>query len=216
MNGNIASFIENAKHIAVVPSRVAGTNAFAAAVGLYYMLLQKEKFVSFIYSGKAPEGCENLIKQDEITSNVSQRELLVSVDYSQTPATQFSYSTDHDVLYLKVGPVPRDFDRNKISTKLTGFDFDLVLFVGVQEMDDLGQTYRELEKEFNSTTVINIDNTNKNQKFGVINIIDVNADSLSLIIFKKAIEWGLEPDERASKALLHGMTYRTAKAVATQ
>lgn len=214
MNENIKTTIESAKHIAIVPSKVAGANSFAAAVGLYYMLLQKEKFVSFIYTGKGPDVCDGLIKPEEITSNIAQRELLVNIDYSNTPASKVSYSTENDVLSLKISPVPRDFDRNRVSTKLTGFDFDLVIFVGVQEMEDLGQTYRELEKEFGNATVINIDNTNRNQKFGVINVIDPSVDSISLVIYKKATEWGLIPDLKSAKALLVGMTYRNGTATA--
>ena len=56
--------------------------------------------------------------------------------------------------------------------------------------------------------IINIDNTKRNARFGVVNIIDTEADNLSLIIFQNANEWGLTPKLEAAQALLKGMTYR--------
>lgn len=211
-DAKIKELIENATHIAVVPSKVYGTNAFCAAVGLYHMLLDKQKEVYFIHVGKVPEIANDLIKGEDITSNVSQRELLVNIDYSNTPAAKVHYSTENDVLHLIVSPVPKDYDKDaRVTSKITGFDFDLILTVGVQEMEDLGQTYRELEKEFNSSKVVNLDNTNKNQKFGIINVVDTSADTLSLLVLKKTSEWGLVLNTKAAKALLTGMTYKDAK-----
>lgn len=206
----VINLIKDAKHIAVVPSKISGANAFAAAVGLFHMLKELEdKSISFVFTGKVPDVCEGLIKKEEITSNIAQRDLLISVDYAETPASKVFYSTENDILNLKIGPVPKDFDKNtKVTTRLIGFNFDLVIMVGVQEMEDLGQTYRELEKEFENAKIMNLDNTNRNHRYGILNIIDNECDSLAALVFKKAYEWSLVPNEKAAKALLVGMTYK--------
>jgi nanoRNase/pAp phosphatase (c-di-AMP/oligoRNAs hydrolase) len=207
----ITELIEQSNRIAVIPSKVSGADAFSAAAGLYYMLKEKNKDVVFIHTGKAPEITEHLIKKDDITSNIFQRELLVSIDYSNTPAAQVHYSTENDVLVLKLSPIPRDFDRSRVKTNVSGFNVDLVITLGVQQLEDLGQVFRELENELRSTKTINIDNTDRNRRFGSVNLIDTSCDNLSLVVYKNAPEWGMIPTSRSAKALLTGMTYKEAK-----
>jgi nanoRNase/pAp phosphatase (c-di-AMP/oligoRNAs hydrolase) len=203
--------IENAKHIAIVPSKVAGADAFSAAVGLYHMLCAKEKDVTLIYPGKIPDVCAGIIEKEQTTTDIFSRELMVTIDYSETPAAKVHYSTEADVLTLKVSPVNKHFDLSRVKSSIIGFDFDVVFTIGVLEAHDLGQTYIELQEEFRNAKVINIDNTDKNLKYGFINVIDSTADSLSMVIYKSAVQWGLVPNTKAAKALLTGMTYKNQR-----
>jgi nanoRNase/pAp phosphatase (c-di-AMP/oligoRNAs hydrolase) len=202
------TLINDAKTIAIVPSKVAGADSFSAAVGLYYMLLEKDKDVYFVYQGKIPEAGVGLIESDRISSNVTQREVVVKVDYSGTAAGQAHYATEDDVLEIRLGPVPKDFDLDRVRARLTGFDFDLIIVVGAQEVADLGSTYTKLKEEFSEAKVINIDNTKRNKKFGDVNVVEPSASTLSVLLFSKASEWKLVPTEKAAQALLTGMTYR--------
>jgi len=205
----LIDLLGNSHKIAIIPSKVSGADAFCAGVGLYYMLKEKEgKNISFVYQGKIPDECRDIIKKEEVTYNIFQRELVVSIDYSETPAASAHYSTENDVLYIKVSPVSRNFNRSKVKTELSGFDFDTIITLGVQELDDLGQTYKELSDEFSRAKIINIDNTVKNTNFGAINLVDPTADDLSLLVFSKALAWGLTPNSKAAKALLTGITFR--------
>ncbi len=204
----ILDLIRNSKSVAVIPSKVSGADSFFAAVGLYFMLKDKNPNVKFVYTGKIPDEALGSIDEADIASNLAQRDLLISIDYGNTPATKVQYSTENETFYLRIGPVPRDFDKNKVHTKITGFDFDLVITVGARELADLGPIYNNLMRELLAAKKINIDNTNQNTRFGIINVIDTAADSLSALVFQKAAEWELTPTKRASVALLKGMTYK--------
>jgi nanoRNase/pAp phosphatase (c-di-AMP/oligoRNAs hydrolase) len=133
---------------------------------------------------------------------------MVTIDYSQTPAAKVHYSTEGDVLTLKVSPVNKEFDLSRVRAQLAGYDFDVVITVGVLEAHDLGQTYDELQNEIRNSKVINIDNTDSNLKYGYVNVIDPTSDSLSMVVYKNAFLWGLTPNTKAAKALLTGMTYK--------
>lgn len=196
--------------MAIIPSKVAGADSFCAAAGLYFMLLEKNKDVYFIYQGKLPEIAEkeNILDKTRIVSDIGQRELIISVDYSNTPAAQAHYATNDDILEIRLGPVAKEFELNRVKAQLTGVDFDLIIVVGAQELTDLGSVYEKMKEDFSQVKVLNIDNTRHNQNFGNINEIDVNALTLSTLIFSKAAEWGLVPGEKSAKALLTGMTYR--------
>jgi len=207
----LISLIKGSKQIAVVPSKIAGADAFAAAVGLYYILRGLGNAVSLIHPGRVPEHCDGLIPSEEICSNTLHRDLTVSIDYSGTDASKGYYATSNDVLQFTLSPVPKSFERSRIKTTVTGFDFDLVFMIGAQSVGDLGQTYENLREKFERSKIINIDNTNMNLRHGYANVIDTRAKTLSHLIFKLAHVWGLAPNDKAARALLVGMTYRVPK-----
>jgi nanoRNase/pAp phosphatase (c-di-AMP/oligoRNAs hydrolase) len=192
------NLVSNAKKIAIVPSKIAGIDAFSAACGLFKTLKSIEKSVYFIYTSKIPEACNDLISSDELTSDVFERELLVSIDYSETPAAKVHYSTEDDVLYLKVKPIDKNFNLSRVSAEIKGFDFDLV------------QIYNELQSDFDRATIVNIDNTELNTRYGSLNIIDPLAEGLSLLMLKKFTEWGFNVSKQVAKAFLTGISHRDA------
>jgi len=207
----VVELIEKAQKIAIVPSKVSGPDAFCAGVGLYYMLKEKEKNVSLVYTGRVPEGFEDLIKEEEITSDIFERNLVVSIDYSQTPAAKVHYSTENDVLSLKIGPVDKNFRLDRVRSEIKGFEFDLVFTIGASELEDFGQVYHELESEFQRAKIVNIDNTDYNSRFGSVSILDTLSDSLSLLVLQESVLWGLKVGKKAGKALLAGITHREPK-----
>jgi nanoRNase/pAp phosphatase (c-di-AMP/oligoRNAs hydrolase) len=202
------NLINQAKTVAIVPSKVAGADSFCAAAGLYYMLLEKNKDVYFVYSGKVPEQAEEVLDSNRIASDIGQRELIVTVDYSGTPAAQAHYATNHELLEIRLGPVSKEFELNRVKAKLTGVDFDLIIVIGAQEVEDLGGTYTKMKEDFAGAKVLNVDNTRHNQNFGDVNVVNPDALTLSTLIFAKASKWNLVPNDKAAKALLTGMTYR--------
>jgi nanoRNase/pAp phosphatase (c-di-AMP/oligoRNAs hydrolase) len=213
MNGEIdktnqiIELLREAKNIAIVPSKVAGVDAFAAGVGLFFMLKDLNKDVTLVYPGARPDEFSD-INDVNITSNVTQRELVVSVDYSGTEASKVHYSTENDILFLTVSPVSKEFDLSNIKSEIKGYNFDLIITIGAQIPDDFGQTFRELEGEFSKADILNLDNTDRNQRFGTINVIDSNEDSLSLLVLNKAPSWELKVGSRAAEALLKGISRR--------
>lgn len=203
--------ITDSKTVALVPSKIAGVDSFAAAVGLYYALLDAGKDVYFVYPGVVPIAGAGLIEDDRIISNVKERELLISIDYTGTNAAAAHYSTEGDVLQIKIGPVSKDFPASeKVSAKLVGFDFDAIVVLGAQSFEDLGGTFDQLRESFQDAKVINIDNTKRNSNYGDLNLIDSEQTSLSQLIFNAIAKWQFPLGEKAAKALLTGMTYRNA------
>ena len=147
-NKRIIELIEQSKKIAIIPSKIAGTDAFCAGVGLYYILKDHSKDVHFIYPGRLPENTNDLIEDNDITSDVKQSNLTIRIDYSGTDASQVHYATEDDVLTLTVSPIPNDFDKNdRITTGISGHEFDLMFIIGAQEKRDLGGTAKALEKQ---------------------------------------------------------------------
>lgn len=211
----IIDLIEDASHIAIIPSKVGQDDSFSAAVGLYYTLLEKYgseeyclKDIKFIYFGKVPESCKNLIQTNDISDNLDERDLIVSIDYSGTYANKVHYSTENDILQVKISPIPTDYELSRIKSRVVGFNFDLIITIGARELEDLGSVYSRLKSEIHDAKIINFDNSNSNKRFGTLNIIDTEADTFSSLIFKKMSQLYLIPNKKSAAALLYGMTYR--------
>ena len=209
----IKGLINNAKDIAIIPSKVSEADAFSAGVGLYHMLSARGKSVSFVYPGSIPEVCKDLMEEEDIEIDTKDRKLMVSIDYSDTPAAKVQYSTEDNILRLVVSPVPKDFDSSRVRAGIVGFDFDVVFVLGAQRLEDLGKTLENIREELGKSTVINIDNTGMNTGFGNVNLVDVTANNLSVLVFKLISRLGLVPDVKSAKALLVGMTYREPKVI---
>ncbi len=202
----VAMLIRDSKNIAVVPSKIPGLDAFCAGAALYLMIRELEKSVSFLYKGKIPEGGEDILSANHITDDVDKRSLLVSIDYSGTDASKVNYSTEDDTLYLRISPVSKDFDKEtRIRSKISGYDFDTLFVIGAQRMTDLGGIYENLDGVSKISKIVNIDITQKNERFGFANIVDSSTNSLSLLVMKKFQDWELSLNERSAKALLKGI-----------
>ena len=203
----ILRLIEEAGSIAILPSKTAGIDSFSSAVGLYYMLKDEGKNVSIIYQGAIPEDFGS-VDDVEISNSSSSRELLVSVDYSGTSASKVNYSTENDILHFSISPIDRDFDLSRVKSEIKGFDYDLVITIGAPSRNDLGKLLEDVGGGFGGVDILNIDNSERNQRFGNINVVDPSFDSISLLVLNHALKWNLVVSSRAAEALLKGISRR--------
>lgn len=203
----ILRLIEEARNIVILPSKVAGIDSFSSAVGLYYMLKAEGKEVTILYPGMIPENFGN-IDDVNIADNSSARELVVSVDYSNTAATKVNYSTENDVLRFSLSPVERDFDLSRVKSEIKGYDFDLIITVGAPSREDLGRLLEDVGGSFGGVDILNIDNSERNQRYGNINVVEPGFDSISLLVLNHAIKWELVVSSKVAEALLKGISKR--------
>ncbi len=209
-NNQIMDLFAQSQNIAILPNKMGGIDAYCAAAGLYYVLQKNAKNVSIIYTGRAPEGCEEVFPTDKLTTNIKERDLVIAVDYGGTEISKVQYTTEGNIFYLRLGPVMKDFDLKKVSASLIGAKNDLFIIIGARQPDDLGPIYHELEKDFLAGKVINIDITDRNTRFGHYNIVDNQKESLSLLTLHTALDWEFVVSSEAAQAFLKGIsTHKT-------
>lgn len=207
-NKLITELLQQAESIAILPSKIGGVDTFCAGVGLFHILKKAEKKVQLIYTGRIPEGCENIIKAEDITANAKHRDLVVAIDYSGTDVEKVQYNTEGSTFYLRLGPVPRDFDMNKVRSVIEGHKNDVYIIIGAHTPEDLGATYTEMEKEIVTGKIINLDNTDRNTRYGHFNIVDPLKDSMSLLMLHSILDWEFAVTTEAAQAFLIGISHR--------
>ncbi|HXK52469.1 hypothetical protein H6802_02590 [Candidatus Nomurabacteria bacterium] len=207
-NNQIAELLRDAKSVGIIASRLNQPDTFCAASGLYLMLKNtfEDKEIKLIYKGDIPTECSNLINSEDVHANVDERDLVVTVNYKGTSASKVQYSTEDGVFQFRLGPVPKYFDLGNIQSVLSGFDFDVVVTIGIPDLEVTGSLYSSLKHELSSAKIVNIDNTGLNKRFGSVNVIDTQASSLSTLVFNLAAEWKLKPTAKSAKMLLVGVS----------
>lgn len=209
-NEQIANILRSAENVAIIPAKNAGNDAFCAGVGLYAMLKSLDKLSKILYPGNFLDSCKELVRDSDVIASFSQRQLTVSIDYAGEHDAKAWYEPEGETLKVKLAPVGKDFDPTiRVKAKLeSGFEFDTAIVIGAIDYQDLGYVYEELRGDLTNSTVINISNSIKNNRFGSINVIDPSSDSLSQLIIKRAPLWELNITTQAAQALLLGITQK--------
>jgi nanoRNase/pAp phosphatase (c-di-AMP/oligoRNAs hydrolase) len=207
-NEQLISVLHDAEYVAVIPAKGAGIDAFCAGAAMHLMLKALDKKCMIMYPGAVPEGCKEIIKESDIISSLSQRQLTVAIDYSSEHDAKAWYEPNGGTLKVKLAPVSKEYDPiSKVVSKLdVGFDFDTAVILGANELEDLSEVYYEIQEELAKSTIINVSNSGKNVRFGSINVIDSTSDSLCQLILKKAPLWELNINTQVAQALLLGIT----------
>lgn len=212
-NEQITNVLHSAESVAVIPAGGqagdrAGVDAFCAGVAVHLMLKALDKKSKLLYSGIVPESCKDLIKESDILTTFSQRQLTVSIDFAGERDAKAWYEPEGETLKVKLAPVSKDFDPSvRVNAKLdVGFGFDTAIIIGANELVDLGDIYTEIQHDLIKSTIINLSNSAKNVRFGSVNVIDPACDSLSQLVIKKAPLWELNITTQVAQALLLGIT----------
>ncbi|MDP2766655.1 MAG: hypothetical protein Q8O41_04270, partial [Candidatus Methanoperedens sp.] len=64
------------------------------------------------------------------------------------------------------------FTEDDISSRSSGFKYDLIIALDTADLESLGQIYDNDTEFFYKTPIINIDHHSENEEFGQINFIE--------------------------------------------
>lgn len=198
--------IADAKKILILPQSLDSFDAFCAATGLYKALKNAGKNVSLSFPGIFPETHKKVLPEEELTNLPQTRDLVISIDYSGTEVEKINYAVEESICKIVVHPISKDFAMERISYVKSGFDYDLVITVGIRNFNEVLSDYKEYEKDFSETFVINIDNSRKNENFASLNIVETDEESLSQLILNKLVLFKIKINSETAKALLKGIS----------
>lgn len=205
--------LEKAKNVLLVFP--ADWNGDAVAAALAWFLLLKKLNINGEIVGFKEKNAKNplsfLPSFSEIKNELTNlRRFIVSLDISQTKVSQIKYAVDNDRLDFIVSPTAGWFKPEDVSSRVGEFKYDLIIACGAHDLEALGSLYDQNIEFFYKTTLINIDNQSANEEFGQINFLDLNAVTLSEIIFYLLKNYRPELiDEDLATCLLAGIIHKT-------
>jgi len=140
----------------------------------------------------------------------SLQKFIISIDTSATKIGEFNYDSEENKLNIYLTPESGAFNPQDVTTATANYKYDLVIIVDSPDLESLGEVYEQHADFFYNTPKINLDNSNKNEYFGNVNLVNLAAAASCEIIYEliKAINENLI-DENIATYLLTGIISAT-------
>jgi len=105
------------------------------------------------------------------------------VDISRTKLETISYDVKDNTLSIFLTPKEGFITKNDLRTAQSTYKYDLIMTVGVSDLESLGPVFFNNTDLFYRTPIVNFDNHAGNENFGQINFTELTATSNCEIIF---------------------------------
>ncbi|MBU1045608.1 hypothetical protein KJ616_00610 [Patescibacteria group bacterium] len=162
--------LDSAKNILVLTPQNPGLDSLASAVSLSYTLNNKGKIVN-LYPRTIPQNYALLFPQ---TLNPSR--FVISIKGKEI--SELYYEKENQILKISLSPKGSKITKDDINfddfQELPKTDSDLLITVGIENLEILEDFYEENFKLFYQTPILNIDNRPINNRFGNINLVSEN------------------------------------------
>jgi len=113
---------------------------------------------------------------------VNLREFIIRVGLGSATLESLRYETSDKELRLMLLPKQGYFESKDVQLSAGSFAYDLIITLGVQQIQDLGVEAVSQKEFFSHTPIIAIDHQPSHQPYGQITLLDTTATSVSEIV----------------------------------
>lgn len=204
--------VESAQEIALIISAKPSLDEQAVYAALSQWLNQLGKHVRQV-APQVPVWNEHLVPLGEVKTELGNQNLLVSFDYSEEQVDKISYHIGEETkkFYLTIKPKQgaEPLDPNTVTFARSGAEFDLVITVGVSDLNSLSSLYFGYEDLYKNTTLLSL--AEYETSFGTTKLSATGASSLSEVVAKSLLAEALTTSLSAEVAnkLLYGIESKT-------
>lgn len=185
-------------------------DAIAAATALYLGLTKAGKNVSLTCSTPVNS---DLHGSDKIGTKLVNGgdNLVIAFPYEDGSIDKVDYNIKDMMFNLIITPRPGypKLDPSKVQYSYSGGSVDFIITIDTPNLNSLGKLYKENEKEFSSSAVINIDRHLVNDFYGRVNIVDKTASSTSQIVLRAMKDLQIAIDKDMATNLYTGLVAAT-------
>src|SRR4030042_3140864 len=203
----IKSLIEEAEKILVYVSRDASADGVLAGLTLHTYLAGLGKKPALVYPAEIPSEIKDLSGVQAIEKSLGAKNLVISFDYTKTEVEKVNYKVDKGKFNL-ILQSKKPIAPSELSFSYTGRDFDLIIFLGVTDLEKLNESF-EGEDFYLSKPSLNIDNKVTNSFFAKVNLVDPKASSISEILATLFEKFGRPLAKKEAELLVLGLKYAT-------
>lgn len=182
--------INESRNISVFVPKKPTLDALSSAFSLCHIFNKKEKAVSCLPQTRdLPEAYYSFFPQELIP-----KDFVISIQGKEISELYYEKKNEALKIYLtlKDGKIEKEDIHFSSLRQLSQENFDLLITIGISQLEDLGSFYEKNFKMFWQTPIINIDNHPSNNSFGNINILKQN---LPLSVITKNI-LSIDEDKR--------------------
>ncbi|MDQ3098542.1 MAG: hypothetical protein M3Q44_02240 [bacterium] len=192
----LQDLFNQAKDILIITRETPTIDSLSACLALRTGLSQKtdsqgkQKRVTFAVSKRNGSQYSLLPGSDQIVSELGLRDLVIGVNgFVEGSIENVNWYIDKgrlNVVFKSNPAVPMQFDLKNLDPFYAGANFDVVLVVGADSPQELGNAYKQDPGMYAELPVVNISNSPSNTRFGRVNIVDPAVSSVSELAFQLA------------------------------
>lgn len=205
------SAVSRAQSIGIVVSAQQNLDKLAAGLALFLSLSQTGKNVQIVSAADPIVEHSNLVGIDKIKRSLSggkTNTIIVSVPFREGEVEKVSYNTEGDRMNFSIiggseGIHPFSIQDVKIINQ--GSTPDVVISIGISNPEDLSQFIAAAS----ATSVVNLDNSAANSRYGIIQFVDSGFSSICEIVTIILQELALPLDVDTAQNLMDGVSYAT-------
>lgn len=206
----IQEIISKSSTGAVVLPPNPSVDALAAGTALYLGLTKLGKTVSLVSPNPITS---DLYATDKATQQLVNEgdNLVVSFPYEDGSIDKVDYNIKDSVFNLIITPrqgFPK-LDPSKVQFNYSGGSIDFIITVDIPNLNSLGELYKENQKDFTTSTVINIDRHLVNDFYGKANLVDKTSSSTSQLVLSVLRDLQIDMDKDMATNLYAGVASAT-------
>lgn len=205
--------IDKASNILIVFSSDWEADSVCASLAFYLFLKKKGKNVTLAANpnSEAIKSFSFLPGSLDIKNDLAHlRRFIVSLDISKTKVSQIKYVVEKNQLNFIVSPEDGWFEPSDVSARAGSFYYDLIISIGANDLESLGEIYDKNVEFFYKTPIINLSCRPENEEFGQINCVDISCSTASELVFNiLKINNENNIDENIATNLLAGIILQT-------
>lgn len=176
--------INKSNNILICVGKNSDGDNIGSALAVYTFLQKIQKRVDITSPNMILEKYAFLPYINTITHDIQgARDYVFSLDVNKQNLHQLKYEVEENKLKIYITTKNKEIQENQILLESSKFVYDLIITLGVSDLDYLGNIYDENSELFYETPIINIDHRPSNEHYGKMNLIDVSASSTAEIIF---------------------------------
>ncbi len=206
-----ASLLKSAKTAAILLPRLMTLDHLAAAVALQVVLKNNENSASIFSVSDETISLPFLEAQPNVRTGFSKGDqFAVKISSAHAKPGELRYEVVEDGIIVYLKSQQGEFHPEDVSVVPGRKKFDVLISVGVKNLEQLGSLYTDNAAVFFETPHIVIDNNPGNEYFGTVNIVKLTTSSVSEIVMEIiALEPEVLKDSIVSTSLLAGIISQT-------
>jgi len=210
----IFRIINESSKILILTDSIFNFDKIAASLsfGLFTQILGKNTIIYF--KNTIEEKYKFLNGFELIKNNIDiENNLTIAISTKDIKAKELSYEQKEDRIEIYLTPEKnKKFTKEDVSIIDNQNLFDLIITIGVENIEKIGEFYNSNIEFFKDTPIINIDNNIANERFGQINLIEPQYSSICELMFDLITMYKSELiDEKIATNILAGIIYKNKK-----
>ncbi|MBI3981097.1 hypothetical protein HY345_03805 [Candidatus Microgenomates bacterium] len=200
--------ITSAQHLLILLPDDLNPDIAAAGISLYLSLRKIGKQVIIACPSKLTVEFSDLIGVDEVKNEIGGKNFVISLNYKEGAIEKVSYNIENDRFNLVIKPregANWEIDEKNVAFHKQGIVADLIITIKCANLGKLGKFYKDEQKIYSETEIINIDNDINNENYGTINLVSPLSLSVSEFICLLMQDLGLPFDNESATNLLTGI-----------